>query len=94
MLLDPAIQQSIRQLRSQQKDEKRRELPPLFNATVVTATAGGSSDGNYLVQIRWLGGTYTVNGYQAPYTPAVNDRVLCFYDGQQVGVIGKWVGFP
>lgn len=93
-MLDPRIQQTVRHLRSQQKDDQRRDLPPLFNATVVTATAGGSRDSNYLVQVRWFGKTITVNGYQASYTPAVNDRVLCFYDGKQVGVIGRWVGFP
>lgn len=66
----------------------------LLRATVTSVTAGGASDGNALVKVRWRGQTLTVADYGAHYTPVVGHRVVCALFDDQLTLIQRSIGQP
>ena len=95
MKLSRALEQQARRVADQQSDKVRAAaLPPIFYATVSAVSAGGSSDGNALVAVRWRGAEVTVAGYAASYTPVVNHRVVCALINNQVEILHRSIGHP
>lgn len=91
-----ALRQKVHRFADQQSQRiaDAAAMPVVFFATITTVTAGGARDGNALVKVTWFGRENRVNGYVNTYTPVVNDRVVCAYDGVQVVVLGKVIGHP
>ncbi len=73
-----------------------RELPDDTHcrATITAVTAGGASDGNALVTVRWRGAELTAADYPDSYTPVVGHRVLCVVVDAELSILHRGIGIP
>lgn len=94
MTLSRRLQQQARQFADQQSDKSSGGGVRPIVATVSAVSAGGASDGNALVAVRWRDQQVTVAGYAASYTPAVGHRVMCLLVDSQLVIAFRIVGHP
>jgi hypothetical protein len=90
---DPRIRRTARRIKAEEAHRKAAEPPPFFYADVASVALLQAGDGNSVVQVKWSNATVTANAYLAAYTPKVGDRVACLYDGSQVLVLGRSIGW-
>lgn len=89
---DRLLQQLLSPRAGSHGAQRRIGLPDLPQAKVTQVTAGGAADGGDLVQVSYLGGTYSFPHIGS--TPAVNDTVVLLpYAGTWL-ILGTPSGFP